>query len=326
MMSKVLVRGTKTPGLKADCLNKGFTAVFPGRRSIPKNSKGIYTPDEEFMCKRAVCYSETSLALNKFSILDPYSLSCLGSKAKEQCVWGVCGQIATRANELEEKNFILCYRKGKRFIAAALIEAGKAADGASLYVVRTDVNKENIRLALEVMKAERKDFSMKRMQHEMMKRRMDHATEEYMPPAEKLRRTESVGSEETNSSDEAETPIVTGSATPSPAESPNIVPQLVSFEEPKEEISEQQQKKKMADFLDDLPTFAYNEELLASPVQPVTCDFQKLYYDTFNLPYPDSPDCDCAPAQFSDELEDENPFFQSFYRMVEERKAEYSFF
>jgi len=321
---------TKTPGLKAECLRKAFDAVFEGNRCIPKNSIGIYTPDEIYRCKRAVCFSSTPLVFSKFAVFSSFkpSLDTLGTLARKTLVWGVCGQTPTRANELEEKKFLLCYKKEKKFIAAAIVDTEKtSAEGDSLRVTGMSGNERSINQVLDMMKAERFDFNQKRLMHLAMKRerlssgklqsKYRKSSEDDVIPSLNSSSDETDSdvyhSEEDEDEDVVDSPIVSSSPTGVAASSPEIendVPKITTGGD-------------YEDAMCDTMLWMDQQQPAGQEAATTTCDLHKMYYDV--LGHEDvcqqlkSPVIYFTSAEEEQEYTD-SPFLQSFYEMVASAK------
>jgi len=153
----------KSPGVNCQCLEKGFKSVFLSEEFLHKNSLSIYTPDEVFKCKRGVCFSKLPLVLESFPMYQTFGLQCLGKVAEEPHIWGICGRSATRANELEDEWFLLCYKIEKRFISQAILHI----DGSSVFL---DVNKASITQLLDDMRTETKTYSQHKKENKHLKR------------------------------------------------------------------------------------------------------------------------------------------------------------
>jgi len=327
---------TKTPGLKAECLKKAFDALFEGCKSVPKNSIGIYTPDESYRCKRAVCFSGTALVLSKFDVYTNFknNLDCIGSLARKSLIWGVCGQTPTRANELEEKKFLLCYKKEKKFIAAAVVDTDKiSVDGESLRVTCMNGNERNINDILDMMKAERSDFNQKKLMHQAMKRARCLTAG---LPGRKIRKisnekfSASINSAETDS----DSGSVEDDGVDDDDDDDEIIPEQHDDITPTETVATPEAIYDKTTVLLDTrgffdvdsngeyqPLLEYDVHLNDDNNQHA--DLNKMYYDV--LGHEEAiRDCKSPVIYFRDSEEEQeyadNPFLQSFYEMVASAK------
>jgi len=295
---------TKTPGIKADCLKRAYGAVFPSKECVPKNSLGIYTPDGIYKCKRAVCYSRTNLVLSDCDVYNTFRLVDFGDVATEPVVWGVCGQTATRANELEEKKFLLCYKSGRRFIAKAIVDTAKTPDNL-LSVVRVDANKDTVIQFLNGMKAERAVFKQKKSEQQQLKR-MRKWDCSFQRNGKKPR----FGGDETDSDDDAVSSSFSDSepnAEPSPVNPIHVesgeeerssedsfddsleTPDESSFASPTENPEDKQLPESVVgQSYYEVDTDSPESPLFESDLSCFECKdhFQRMYYEVFNLPFP----------------------------------------
>jgi len=341
---------TKTPGLKAECLRKAFDAVFEGNRCIPKNSIGIYTPDEIYRCKRAVCFAAAPLVLSKFDVYSNFKpfLDSIGSLARKTLVWGVCGQTPTRANELEEKKFLLCYKKEKKFIAAAIVDTDKkTADADSLTVTGMNGNERNINQVLDMMKAERYDFNKKKLLHQAMKRAA-RLSSGNLP--KKVRKFSSESSDETDSDNYGEDCVVEEEVPHSDGDddgeddddddscfvSPNAgtpteaAQGVVAVHTPPEkkecsgEYNADTMHQPLTVSVDCDSQWMESEKttISACPEPSSTCDLNKMYYDVLGHEICEQLKSPVLCFNSSEEQQDyaDNPFLQSFYEMVASAK------
>jgi len=191
--------GLKKPGAKCDKLKQAFEAIFKGLPFGTRNSVGIYTPHEQFMCKRAVCFTEGHL---RFCDFFPKMTQEAFSKP---LIWGVCGEKATRANEAADTKFLLCFQRGKQFISRAIIHMNESSAVPTL-----DTNKERITALLVGMKQEMEEFSSKKseLRQQRQKPRKRRCSDAGSPCA-KIPRVDSPVSVETSSNldTDADTPI-----------------------------------------------------------------------------------------------------------------------
>jgi len=324
--SKRMVR-TKTPGIKAECLRKAYEAVFPFKDCVPKNSLGIYSPDEKYKCKRAVCYSKAKLVLARYPIFDAFvDTADFGDIANEPAVWGVCGQTATRANELEEKNFLLCYQSGKRFIAKAIVDTTKSGENF-LSVARIDTDEDHITQFLDGMKNERRLFNQRKLEQQQLKRmggchhrgrpckkaRLDEDASnetdsseenEEEEEEESMKEEEVVETSSEHSSDESSSDNGSEESSPdngseesfvqsTPEES--YVPASSSEEGSFATTSEDSgcgffadASEYSADCGDFMSPFFESDMGWKQPEETVSPDFQRMYYEVFDLPFPSS--------------------------------------
>jgi len=150
--------------LRCSALRSAYGALFPGIRFCCKNSVGIYTPDEVFMCKRGVCFSLEKLVLTNF-----LSEIALGTVTAKSLVWGICGIVPTRANEAVDRTFLLCYQDGKRFIAQALVNTDEMLDGS--ITIKASEDRNAVTDTLKAMQRETVEYSRRKQENKQARKR-----------------------------------------------------------------------------------------------------------------------------------------------------------